>query len=88
MNILLIVLNTGALLAVLGITIERLNIMSHQTTRLPLRIAYVTLSVGACAALWDPPSWAGVLLNIGVCAVLWTDARKPFCYQPDRECGA
>lgn len=88
MNLLLAVANAASLLVILGITIFRLNIMSHMTTRLSLRAAYVALSVGACAALWDTPSWQGALLNIGIAAVLLADARKSRCYEPDRECDA
>ena len=90
MNMLVVVINAGALLAILAITVFRLNIMSHVTTRFSLRLAYVSLSVGAFAALWDTStaSWELALLHIGIAAVLLTDARKPACYAPNRECDA
>ena len=88
MNNMVFVANGFALLIILGITIIRLNIMTHMTTRLSLRAAYVALSVGACAALWDAgtATWQAALLHAGIAAVLLADARKSKCYEPDREC--
>ncbi|MFA7278647.1 MAG: hypothetical protein WC100_00965 [Sterolibacterium sp.] len=90
MNDLILAANGIALLVVLSITIFRLNIMTHMTTRLSLRLAYIALSIGALAALFEvvAASWQGALLHAGIAAVLLTDARKSRCYEPDRECDA
>ena len=79
--------DTVALLAVIVITLLRLNEMSAHSTRLPLRAAYVWLAIGAFASLIDDFSnWQSALLHLGIAAVLLADSRKAHCWEPDREC--
>lgn len=86
----IIIANVIALVFIIDTTISRLNIMMRTATRLSLRVAYVSLAVGAWAALWDydTATWQGALLHAGIAAVLLTDARKSKCYEPNRECDA